>query len=130
VKTQIAFCGQCGAELDEKPTLPVEARAPCPTCGSKIRKFAVSLEGSITPRGRLGYKARHGTGKKPYTEGVTGGSWSYRLLRWLQLKRTVDREADLYEEEVVDPETGEVIHHQKEPLSRHTGHGSAKKPRL
>ena len=87
----------------------------------------MSLEGTITPRGTLGYKARHGAGKKPYRKGVVGASWSYRLLRWLRLERTIDREADLYEERVTDPETGETIHHQRELLSKHTDHGDAKR---
>jgi hypothetical protein len=32
----------------------------------------------------------------------------------------------LYEEVVIDDETGETIHECREPLSDHTGHGSAR----
>jgi len=42
----------------------------------------------------------------------------------MQKLRLIDREKDLYEEKVVDPQSGTVIHHSKEPLSKHTGHGS------
>lgn len=41
----------------------------------------------------------------------------------------IDRENDWYEETVTNPDTGEVVHHQAEPLSDHTGHGSAKQHR-
>jgi hypothetical protein len=30
-------------------------------------------------------------------------------------------------EHIVNPNTGEVIHHCEEPLSQHQGHGSAKR---
>jgi len=87
----------------------------------------VSLEGSITPRVSLRYKARHGQGKEPHRKGVVKASWSHLLRRWLRLERTIDREADLYEETVYDPESDDVIHHQREPLSQHTNHGDAKR---
>lgn len=46
---------------------------------------------------------------------------------WRKVKRVFDRELDWYEEEVSDPETGEVLHRCAEPLSEHRGHGSDKK---
>lgn len=33
------FCNDCGAELDEAPTLLPEQRPPCPKCGSLARRF-------------------------------------------------------------------------------------------
>lgn len=42
--------------------------------------------------------------------------------------QVIDRDADWYEETVTNPETGEEVHHTAEPLSKHIGHGSAKKP--
>ena len=126
---QSVFCGQCGAELKEPPGLPIDERAPCPACGSKSRNHKVSLDGSITPRGTLSYKARHGKGKKPHKDGIVGASWSRRLIKWLRIERLIDRDGDLYEEKVTDPETGAVIHYQKEPLTQHTDHGAAKKDR-
>jgi hypothetical protein len=41
--------------------------------------------------------------------------------------RVIDRENNLYKEVVTNAETGEVIHACEEPLSKHIGHGSAKK---
>ena len=39
--------------------------------------------------------------------------------------RVIDRDKDQYKETVIDPQTGQVIHQNKEPLSEHFGHGSA-----
>jgi hypothetical protein len=41
----------------------------------------------------------------------------------------VDRLADRYFERVVDPDAGEVLRECDEPLSQHTGRGSAKQKR-
>ena len=46
----------------------------------------------------------------------------------IQKERLIDRKSDRYKELVKDLETGEVIHETDEPLSQHTGHGSAKRP--
>lgn len=46
--------------------------------------------------------------------------------RWMRKRRLIDRGQDLYEETVVDAETGEVRTDCREPLSQHWGHGSAK----
>jgi hypothetical protein len=41
-------------------------------------------------------------------------------------RRVMDRDADRYIETVTMRETGEVVHHCDEPLSKHQGHGSAR----
>ena len=46
--------------------------------------------------------------------------------KWMQKERVIDRDKDQYKETVIDPQTGQVIHQNKEPLSEHFGHGSAK----
>lgn len=33
------YCNNCGAKLDEAPTLLPEQRPPCPNCGSLARRF-------------------------------------------------------------------------------------------
>lgn len=66
---------------------------------------------------------RKGPGKW-FIEVITGADWSTKFQKFMQKLRLIDREKDLYEEKVVDPQSGTVIHHSKEPLSKHTGHGS------
>ena len=41
----------------------------------------------------------------------------------------IDRDNDRYVERIVDSKTAAVIHECKEPLSRHRGHGTAKRRR-
>ncbi len=36
-------CGECGGAIDEPPSIPVEQRLPCPSCGSTSRRFHVTV---------------------------------------------------------------------------------------
>jgi phosphomannomutase len=86
---------------------------------------------SVIPHECLGIKARHGEKGKisPFLEekirdelqrnGKAAG-------KWVKRKIITDHENDWYEEEVVDPDTGEIIYKCAEPRSKHTGHGCAK----
>ena len=121
-----AKCNQCGKLLDESAHISVEERKPCPECGSLARQFEVSISASIETHSMLG--VGH---KRPGVAGFlskqkVGDSFSTRLQRWMRLRRMIDREHDRYTETVIDPKTGETIHHCDEPLSEHQGHGSAK----
>lgn len=120
-------CASCETELDEMVGLPIEDRSPCPKCGSLNRLYALSLKGEITPKSSLRARARRKGIRKWFKEIITGADWSYRLRRFVGKTRIIDREIDDYEEKVVDPITGKVIHRCKEPLSKHTEHGSTKK---
>jgi hypothetical protein len=42
------FCNNCGAKLDEAPTLLPDQRPPCPRCGSVARRFEQTITGSVT----------------------------------------------------------------------------------
>ena len=46
--------------------------------------------------------------------------------KWMQKERTIDKDKDQYKEVVIDPTTGEVVHYNEEPISKHFGHGYAK----
>ena len=63
---------------------------------------------------------------RPFREIRTGGSFWRKFKKWMELERIIDRENDWYEKRLTDPETGEVVYECAEPLSKHTGHGSAK----
>jgi hypothetical protein len=56
-----------------------------------------------------------------------GDSYSVDLGRWVFLYRRYERIAGWYHEWLIDPSTGEPIHHRYEPLPNHTGHGSDKR---
>ncbi|WP_159106134.1 hypothetical protein [Herbaspirillum sp. B65] len=51
---------------------------------------------------------------------------SQKLGRYVDKVWDMNRDTDRYYEHIVDPETGETIHHCDEPLSAHIGHGYAK----
>ncbi len=74
----------------------------------------------------LGLKHKRAGVKRPISEQKHHDSFSTKFRRWMRRSLVVDRENNRYTETVVDPETGETIHHRDEALSDHQGHGSAK----
>ncbi len=126
VDNMSVLCGKCKVALKEDPHIKPDQRVPCPSCGSTARIFQVTIHDRIVMKSKLGMKARHPGGKKPFIEEVTGDDFHRKTAKWMNLSRVYDREHNLYKEIVTDPVTGEVIHECIEPLSEHTGHGSAK----
>jgi hypothetical protein len=121
-------CADCGAILNEPDNTPIDERIPCPACGSKSRAFEeldLPLDIGWYPLviGKVWNKSKS---KKPLRKFKSGDDFTHNTGKWSDLKRTIDHEKDEYEELITDKETGEVIHHCKESLSQHKGHGSAK----
>ena len=56
-----------------------------------------------------------------------GDNLTKKTGKFAFLKRIIDRNNDLYGEEIRNKETGDIIHECYEKLSEHIGHGSAKK---
>jgi hypothetical protein len=121
------YCASCGKELNELPNISPNQRKPCPACGSFNRKFLVSIIETMEIHESLGMKGKHAGITRPFIETFSGAQWSYKLKNWIDKIRTIDRDIDLYEEKITDPNSRTVLHHVKEKLSSHTGHGSAKK---
>jgi hypothetical protein len=121
-----SYCGKCGELIQESPTtLPVD-RKPCPKCGSLARTLSDDVHESLTIREKIGMKHKRPGHKKPIYESVSGDDL-YRVTgQWSKLTREIDRQNDRYKELIVDPKSGKVIRHCDEPLSVHTGRGSAK----
>jgi hypothetical protein len=76
----------------------------------------------------------HGKKKAP---SLTGGKkvrvdfhhrhkYSPKYDKDMRVERGIDQDEDLYVEIVTDPDTGEIVHRCKEPLSQHRDRGSAK----
>ena len=122
-------CGECGAELEDSPSLPTEECTPCPACGSITRAIHVFISESVTIREKLGMKGKHKGEEKPFIESVSGDDLHRKTGKWMKLTRVINRDNNQYREEVKDPETGDTVHRCEEPLSDHKGHGSAKKPK-
>jgi len=119
-------CGECGHAIEEDHGDSVADRIPCTACGSIKRSFEICLKEGVSLGEKLGMKAKHGKSGKPFFESVVGADMHRASGQYMHLERTIDREHDLYEEEITDPKTGQIVRHCKEKLSQHRGHGSAK----
>jgi len=126
VDKKTVSCGKCKIPLEEDPHLPSNERILCPNCGSVTRLFHVSIHDTVTMKSKLGMKARHPDGGKPFIEQISGDDLQRKTGKWMKLSRVIDRENDHYHEVVSDPSTGEIVHECKERLSDHKGHGAAK----
>jgi hypothetical protein len=67
--------------------------------------------------------------KNPRVDIFAGDDLRKSDSKWMTKERVIDKDKNLYREIVKDPATGEIVHHDEEPLSDHFGHGSAK-PKL
>jgi hypothetical protein len=96
----------------------------CPNCGSasKVILAQLTIQLRIYMRWRMLGKR---FGKRVF-ELISGHELFRKENRMVQKGRLVDKENDWYEEIIIDPKTGDVIHETKEKLSNHYGHGSAK----
>ena len=126
-------CSNCGEPLPLE-IASSQDKPPCAKCGSTARHVTVTVEDSITLDERVGWETNDPNlgsrkkQKKTRVEGSTGSEWSARFQKMVHKERLIDRKNNTYEELVTDRDTGEVIHKVNEPLSQHTGHGSAKTP--
>lgn len=120
-------CAKCGAELDEQDNVPAKNRAKCPHCGDTARLFKVMLSGTITFTSSLRGKARGPVSRKPFVEFKSEDSFSRKLGIWAKRYMRIDRRKNRYIEKVINPESGDIIHFCDEPLTKHQGHGSARK---
>ena len=119
-------CGKCGQRLIEANVGDPLDRKPCPGCGSLQRRVRLSLSGTLALYTKLKGKVRGPKGGRARYEFVQGDDLHQKTGRWTKLKRIIDRAGDWYQEIVTDPATGDVVHQEEVPLSRHRGHGSAK----
>src|SRR5688572_28030397 len=107
-------CGQCATPLTERSDLPVDERTVCPRCGSLARRFEVELCSQVHLRSTLRTRARTEQGRW-FLEQRGGWDFWRSAGRWMDKVRRIDREANWYEEVVIDPETGGVVHEVHEP---------------
>lgn len=118
-------CGGCGLPMPAIENSPVEAREPCPRCGSLVRANVVSAADSVLAlRSSLGLKLRRAGSRAVVQQQFVGAERSADGS-WVEKATLQDHESDRYLEHVVDPE-GTMIHHDEGPLSEHKGRGSDK----
>jgi hypothetical protein len=101
---------------------------PCPNCGSSNQSVSVGLSDELTIRESWRFKFRDGTlpsKDKLRRDTFIGSELRKSLGDFVHKERTIDRDANRYHE-LVREESGEITHQVDEPLSDHSGHGSAK----
>lgn len=118
------FCFACRTLLAEVGE--TKPKGPCPKCGNATRvsylpgeEFELVVDGFST------------RSRSPF-----GGRWFYKSQELHSVfrrtganhfvQRVIDRDRNEYHERVIDVETGEVVREVHEPLSDHTGRGSAR----
>ena len=123
-------CTDCGERLPDE-WISVKDKENCPKCGSRLKTITldiveeVKLQIKESLTGRVKDK-NYNSKKNPRYEFFEGDDIRKSDGKWMKKSRVIDKNSDKYFERVVDPETGEIIHHCEEPLSDHFGHGSAK----
>lgn len=118
---QCKDCGYTGGDDFKRP----DGILQCPNCRSS--NLQIHVMDTVQGHEKIGLKAYRDGQTRAYRELIQGEELYRREGKWVRKYRLIDREADEYHECVTDPETGQIIHECKEPLSRHRGHGSAKR---
>ena len=101
-------------------TKPTPSRAPIVETVHDGLKVGSSVRAVAYAAGKSRKKGRR-------WEIWSGDVISRALGRLVKKDRLIDPEADFYRETVVDPATGDALHHDEGRLSDHQGRGSAKK---
>lgn len=100
----------------------------CPKCGSPYHTKVMSISDKISISDEVRGKGtkKSGMKRRPF-EFIAKDEYQRKLQKRVFRFYRTDREHDRYLEIIIDPETGEVVHHCEESLSEHQGHGNAKK---
>lgn len=114
-------CAQCGQPIES-----IDARTPCPSCGSFNRRVEVRATFTLTAHEKLRAREWFGQKRGKWKRQTEMGDDLHRGTGvWNKLKRIIDRKHDRYYERIEDDQ-GHVLRECDEPLSQHIGHGSAK----
>jgi hypothetical protein len=121
------YCDHCAYEIEEVAELPLLGEElPCPQCASRRWFFRWTGENAGYVTIKLTVKRKPDKRRSP-VESTSGDVYSRSLGRLVRINRIIDRRRDLYCERVLDPDTRKVLREVEEPLSQHTGRGSAKR---
>lgn len=112
----------------------MDPKAPCPQCGEIKKTVKINLgydEYNLSENIKENLRILKGpvnkSLKKHFVQEIkTGDDFFHKEQKWVQKERVIDRENDHYLEKIIDPETGEIIHHISGSLREHQDHGSAK----
>jgi hypothetical protein len=127
-RSQDAWCIKCGAAINERWDRVAGSRVRCPSLRCRNNTRALNAKATMAGSGGLEvYDMLRWGNRRLY--GVWGqDGWAFFRLgqSWQMVRRTFDKLSDRYSEEIRD-RTGRIIKTVEEPLSKHRGHGSAKR---
>jgi DNA-directed RNA polymerase subunit M/transcription elongation factor TFIIS len=118
--TQLYECSECGQVLQTDDD--TDCLLPCSRCGATSSKPIKDIQERVT----IKFKQVGATGSPDLRIKIADELYQ-ETGEWRQIKMSVDKTNDDYEKTVINPETDEVLYHNREPLSHHTGRGSAKR---
>ncbi|MBP2297091.1 hypothetical protein [Azospirillum rugosum] len=123
-------CGDCGEPLDPSNLTPGTTPIPCPKCGSTNQKVTLNIFDEITTEVRDSLKGKvkddsFPSKKKVRRDFFYGSDERKSKGDYVYKEREIDKDNNRYRE-LVREESGEVIRDIEQPLTDHTGHGSAK----
>lgn len=121
-----AECKNCGAALEDDSAEPASGRIPCPECGWTARHYMKRLSATVCVQGDVRGVAYSESKSKWFAKFRSELNFFRRGGVWVRRYMHLDKKADSYVETVTDLASGLTIHHCSEPLSEHTGHGSAR----
>ena len=101
----------------------------CPSCGATTRSVPVQIDERIAAYDSVSTKVKRpsvSSAKKVRAETFDGVEHSHKYGKLVRKTKVIDRDADVYIEQVTDIESGEILHECVEPLTQHRGHGTAK----
>jgi len=124
---EAVYCNACGNVLEENTATDQKEHAPCPRCGSTLRRYDVNLNVKMHARAGFGMRHKRPGEKRPLSESLNKPEYSTKHKKVIEKTRLIDRKNKRYQETIRDYESGEIYHHCDEPLDKHLGHGSAKK---
>ncbi len=123
-------CSDCGEKLPSE-WAHLETIKKCPICNSikqtiemGITEVAgIEIHDSLRAKGK---DSNFNSKRNPRYDLFAGDDLRKSDGKWMKKTRIIDKNNNKYIEKVIDPETGEIVHENEEPLSDHYGHGSAK----
>jgi DNA-directed RNA polymerase subunit M/transcription elongation factor TFIIS len=118
--TQLFECSGCGALLERDEDSG--ALLACSECGSTSSRPIIDIKEEVI------FKVKQsGATGDPALKIKIADEFYQEKSEWRQIKMSINKNDDNYEKTVINPKTDEVLYHNSEPLSRHTGRGSAKR---
>lgn len=120
------YCA-CGYYFPDAAVARQSPAVPCPKCGKVARKYDLHCADEITLNDGVRGIGYVGSVSKWFAKFYEKRELFRKTGRWHRIRRRFDKRTDEYEEVIHDEKSGALVRSHSEPLSKHRGHGSARK---